>query len=94
MEGWRQTLGEAALIQSFFSMKCAYFQSPPFHWVAINNCPKSKFLFHEMRLWKAAGAQRLKVKETELAVCLERMRMVWSLSARPAGLINNATIAG
>lgn len=51
-------------------------------------------IFLNYPFWKAAGAQRLRVKETDLFVCLERMRMAWSLSPRPAALINNATIVG
>ena len=51
-------------------------------------------IFLNYPFWKAAGAQRLKVKETDLAVCLERMGTAWSLSPRPAALINNATVAG
>ena len=43
--------------------------------------------------WKAAGAERLGVDAVQLERCLDLIRKSWSLSPRPADLLEEASIA-
>jgi hypothetical protein len=49
--------------------------------------------FLNFPFWKAAGSERLGVDPTQLSRCLESIREAWSLSSRPAALIEDAECA-
>lgn len=51
-------------------------------------------IFLNYPFWKAAGARRLNLEAAILVGCLERMRMTWSQSPRPAALIDESAITG
>jgi len=59
---------------------------------AIEVSANSRAVFLNFPFWKAAGASRLGIEPDELQNCLSTLTRVWAMTARPAPLIQNATV--